>query len=185
MNDRFVGAELGAAAMLSLFIGVGIGWFIWGRAPSAEPPRPEQRQADNSLELERAVVPQMLPAPPHEIPPGTKETRRVSLTLLPYAAPCPPVQLDLSVVRDREGGQRVIASSPDGRITGGVDVPIVSGEPIAIANPRPWTAGVSYAGQQAYGVFVHRDIWRLRFGVEVSALREGGSEARVLIGWAW
>lgn len=42
------------------------------------------------------------------------------------AADCPPVTVDLSLVRDGAGGSRVIASSPDGDILAGIDTPVES-----------------------------------------------------------
>lgn len=39
-------------------------------------------------------------------------------------ADCPPVTVDLSLVRDGAGGSRVIASSPNGDILAGVDTPV-------------------------------------------------------------
>lgn len=182
-------AAMGAIAVLCLIGGITIGWMIWGRpAPSVEGPQPEQRQPGGALELERRPQLELdtrLANPPHGIPKGSTEERRVSVTVQPYEADCPPVHVVLSVVRDADGGARVVASSPDGRVTGGVDVPMPVPLAMAAAVRRPWAAGVSYAGQQAYGVFVHRDIWRLRAGLEVNAVHAGGAEARALIGWTW
>jgi hypothetical protein len=181
MDDRLRYIGIGAAAVLCVALGVGLGWFIWGQH-GTDGPRPEVRQADASLVLERKPTDQPGPVP-QDLPRGSRETRRVEVTIQPDAPDCPPVGVRLSVIRDVDGGSRVIASSPDGHVIRGVDVPI-DARGLRIA-PQPWAAGVSFAGQQAWGVFAHRDIWYWRLGIEVNAQRRGGAEARVLIGWTF
>jgi hypothetical protein len=44
--------------------------------------------------------------------------------------------VDLSLVRTPDNGRRVIASSPDGKILSGVDVPL---EPVAVPRIPTWT----------------------------------------------
>lgn len=187
MNDRLAYAGLGATAVACLALGIGLGWFIWGGNGRPEGPARAQRQPDASLVLERQpAAPEQLPPQPHVLPAGSVEQRRVSVTIQPTGEACPPVHLDLSLVRTDDGGSRVIASSPDGRITGGLDIPVQRA--LAVDEPRRWVAGVSYAGQRAWGVYLHRDVWRVHLGLEVNSLRDddgGGSEARLLVGWTW
>jgi hypothetical protein len=182
-DKRLLYAAWGASAAACIAAGLGLGWLLWGKpSPLEGGPAPERRQADGSLVIERAPA-ERLPAPPHALPEGAREERRVKVVLTPEPAECPPVRLTLSVARLPDGSARVVASSPDGRVTGGVDVPVTT--VIAAAAPRHWAAGVSYAGDQAWGVFVHRDIWRLRAGLEVNATADGGAEARATIGVTW
>lgn len=190
MSERLRYAAWGASAVLCLAIGLGIGWLIWGRPGEPESPQIEQRQADGSLELERGPIVDNVGAiirPPHEIPRGATEERRVSVVVQPADKACGPLQVNLSVVRSTDGSARVVASSPDGMIVSGIDVPMKI-EPMRrfyIPTPRPWAAGISYAGDQAWGIYVQRDVWRLRAGLEVNETRDGGAEARATIGWAW
>src|SRR5690606_9812540 len=98
-------------------------------APEVVTPAPEKRQNDGSLVLERAPDPSPSP-PPHALPKGAIEERRVSVVVRPKASEsasepaevpareCPPVRIDLSLIRDTDGGRRVIASSPDGKVIG-------------------------------------------------------------------
>lgn len=156
-----------------LVAGLLLGW--WLRIPVRlhEPSAPSSRQVDGSLVLER-VEPSTQPAkPPHALPTGGVEERRVSVVVQPSrrgvvkesltprsdsaeaarlvastehpaaagnmidSCDCPPVQVDLSLVRMPDKTRRVIASSPDGKILSGIDVPLES-----VSTPRipTWTA---------------------------------------------
>lgn len=182
MKQKLLYAGWGATAVLCLVLGLGIGWAIWGRSAGAEGPRPEVRQDDGSVVLERA--PEQVPSkPPHAIPEGGTEARRVEITLYPKDPDCPPLDLTLSLVRFGDGSARVVASSENGRISEGIDIPF---EDRSLAfERRQWAAGVSYAGEGAHGVYLQRDLWRFRVGLEVNALRDGGTEARATVGWTW
>jgi len=182
MNDRLMYFACGATAVVSLALGIGIGYLIWGQHGIPDAPAAEHRQADDSLELKRQPVPVAnVGTPAHQLPRGT-EIRRVAVTVQPKAKDCPQQRLDLSLVSDA-GGTRVIASSPDGRVVEGTDQPIVGA--LALDQSRPWAAGISFAGRQGFGVLVQRDFWRTRLGVEVNALRDGGAEARAVVSWTW
>ncbi len=123
---------------------------------------PESRQTDGSLVLASEPTATPIP-PPHDLG-GQQETRRVSVTVAPRAvaaAPdqrgdCPPVTVDLSLVRDGAGQTRVIASSPHGVVTGGLDAPIT---PTVSIRQTLWAAGVGYDLQsEAVGIRVDRDF---------------------------
>lgn len=174
---------IGATAVLGIVGGLALGWVVWADKPVPEGPRPEQRQPDTSLVLERRPTDQVPPAP-HEIPKGSREERRVSVTIQP-AEPCPPVDVNLSLVRLPEGDARVVASSSSGEVVGGLDVPLQSPR-VSLELPRAtWAAGVTYAGDRAWGALLHRDIWRFRIGLEVNATRDERAEARLIAAWTW
>jgi hypothetical protein len=66
---------------------------------------------------------------------------------------CPNVTVDLSLVRMPDASRRVIASSPNGTVVGGLDVPV---EASAIPKLQRWTAsGIagfdSHAGRNVFG----------------------------------
>jgi hypothetical protein len=110
------------------------------------------------------------------LPAGAKVEREIQLTVAPRipsawpGAPlqlngrpfpgssvplsaCPPLTIDLSLVRLKDQTHRVIASSPDGTIVGGLDVPVETPAPFKI--PR-WSvealAGYdSHAGRNVFG----------------------------------
>lgn len=147
---------------------------LWGltREPAPVPEvvtaAPEVRQADGSLEASRESTPHPTP-PPHLIPKGYKETSRATATVAPSpeaaASGCPPVRLVLSTVVDGNS-RRIIASSPDGTVIEAKDEVI---EPIMMPAPsRPWAAGLSYSSDRQTGVWLERDLGRLRVGAEVS-----------------
>jgi len=84
--------------------------------------------------------------------------------------PCPPVRLNISLVRMPEQSQRVVVSSPDGQVVGGVDIPVVPDKPA----PRQflWAAGASYNPQdKAYGVWVQRQLGPIIVGLDVAQVR--------------
>lgn len=137
--------------------------------------RVQARQADGSLIAAR--TPDAKPeAAPHTIPRNWKEERRVSATVKPTKTDCPPVALDLSLVRDAEGGKRVVLSSPDGTVTAATDTPIEPG--LIPATPRRWAAGLAYEPQdRKSSVWIERDLARVRIGADLS--QTGDARLRV------
>lgn len=155
--------EIGIGLALLLAIGL----LAWGLIPAKPVPEvitaaPQAVQADHSVIAERA--PDAHPAPPpHMLPKGAVEERREKIVAAP-AAGASSVEVDLSLVRV-DGGQRVIASSPDGTISAALDIPIV--DAIMPPAPKPWAAGLGYTTEREVGVWLERDVGRLRFGAEV------------------
>lgn len=139
-------------------------------------PAPMVRQADESVIAERAPASAPLP-PVHVIPKGFHEVRRESVVVAPAPA-ASSVEVDLSLVRNGTE-QRVIASSPDGQVIRALDIPI---EP-ALLPPasRPWAAGLGYTTQREVGVWLERDLGRLRLGAEVLK-GQGRPRAEVRVG---
>lgn len=157
-----LGAVLAAAIAVG---GAAFGW--WLHSPNNavavhEAAVPAQLQADGSLVLARAEATKAPPAPPHALPAGSKEERRVEVVVQPArgvvtpatgkdslvadhladagkivdSCDCPPVTVDLSLVRTPDKTRRVIASSPDGKILSGLDIPI---ESTTVVAPPRWT----------------------------------------------
>ena len=135
------------AAGLIFAVGMGVGWKLFRPKPVAtvEVAMPAARQADGSLILERAPDAKAVPA--QQIPKGAKVERieriQVRASSAPAAATAPtngsgqPVAaltpalpstttVDLTLLRMPDDTQRVVASSPDGTIVGGVDIPVSS-----------------------------------------------------------
>ncbi len=142
--------------------GAAVGWW-WaqpdGRLP--ETPAPAQRQTDNSLVLERRPDPAARPR--QQIPPGAKVERIAQATVQPdtptppAGQPCPPITVDLSLIRDQDGAHRVLASSPDGQVVGGIDVPVEPAQ--APEPPRRWAAGLSWSPvTRTSGIWLERDV---------------------------
>lgn len=210
---------LGLAVIIGAIIGLIVGWGLWRpRAPQRETPAAAVKQGDGSVILERR--PESAPAPPpHELPAGGKEERRVSVSIQPRAkikpveavktpgatpsssggeivpgrgedaATCPPVRVDLSLVKMPDQSRRVVASSPDGDVVGGLDIPI---EPPARAfKPTRWAAGGLWnPADRTFGGWVDRDAGPFRFGVEVFQQRPdprqpAGVAAAVRVGVRW
>ncbi|HBG31019.1 MAG TPA: hypothetical protein DDW98_10375 [Gammaproteobacteria bacterium] len=192
-------AACGVLWLLSMAVAGVAGFMVCHstQAPEVIEPAPEVRQADGSVVLERDPEPASEPAP-HTIPRGHVEERRISVQVQPDvstnrtnldAAPtceCRPVRVDLSLARDTEGGRRVIASSPDGRVLGGLDVPIVQ---TMLVTPPKWSAGISYDPFDGTpGAWIERDYGRIRVGADLYQERNAiasGLAVRVRIGWTF
>lgn len=172
-------------ALVLVACGAAVGW--WWAQPDGQPaeaPAPAQRQPDNSLILERRPDPAARPR--QQIPPGTKVERITQVTVQPDAPPppadqpCPPVTVDLSLIREPDGAHRVLASSPDGQVVGGIDVPVA---PAEIPSPaKRWAAGLSWSpATRTSGIWVERDVRiplidvQARVGVDVR--QAGGVQA--------
>lgn len=186
------------SVIVGLLGGLTIGWQAWGtRAPAAELAAPEQRLDYGAMMLERQPELSLVPDPPirPSSPPGTKRIARLVRVVVepkPAESPsapngrsierCGPVRIDLALLEMKAGGYRVVASSPDGTIVGGVDVPLAPPEAVA-RSPPPNAVGVLVRGPWlAAGVFYERDIGWLRTGIEVAYRRPsfgfpGGLEA--------
>lgn len=160
-----------AAGCLLLLVAVsgGVGYWIGSsRAPVAEDmtSAPAERQRDGSLILAR--IPDAKPKPPpHAIPHGDKEVRRVTTRLQPHSGTgctCKPIDLTTSLVREGNG-LRVIQSADGADITSGIDTPIV---PLNLAPIRLWATGPSYDPfGKSWGGWIERDFGRLRAGADV------------------
>lgn len=192
--------EAGLAILAGVIIGLSLGWVLYHpRGPRVEAPASAARQADGSLVLERTGTGAKTDPPPHEIPKGGKVERRVSVTVQPRTPPhtpgpedwsrapapvCPPVRVDLSLVRMPDQTRRVVASSPTGEVVGGLDMPA---EPPRL-QPRAavWSTGASYDPiNRSYGAFVTRDLGPFRVGVEAYQQKQTGAAARVMVGIRW
>lgn len=185
-------AVLALAAALIFAAGVATGWKFY--APKPAPPityAPEVRQGDGSLILERK--PQADPKPAQQVPKGARVERVVQVTVQPHppgpsgevmgetspsslevpAAPVAampsPVRVDLTLLRMPDQSRRVVASSPDGTVVGGIDIPLEDGRVVRV--PK-WAAGMVYGttawGDRATGAFLDRDLGPFRAGAEVT-----------------
>ena len=165
------------------------GWYLYGpKPPVPETYAPEARQADGSLVLERK--PSATAKPKQVVPQGAKVERVVELTVQPTApapsadgqvvAPCPPVQVDLSLVKMPDDSRRVIASSPNGEVLTGVDIPV---EPVRSQRIPVWAAGVTANPiDKLYGVFLDRDLGPFRLGAEINQTGTDALEVRLKAG---
>src|SRR5690606_15693537 len=96
---------------------------------------------------------------------------------------CKPLKLDWSLT-NVAAAQRMSFYTDDGTILSATDTPAAS---IRLHRERLWAAGVSVSmdmsQRRAAGLWVDRDVGRLRLGLELSQ-REGGAAA-VRVGWRW
>lgn len=184
-----------AAIAVAIFGAAAIGYWFGQPKPVQETAAPAQHQADGSVILERRPDPQAKPK--QQIPRKAKVERVAQVVVQPDAfadagKPCPPVTVDMSLIREPDGMRRVLASSPDGQVVGGLDIPVESAAPAA--EPKRWAAGLSWAPiSSTAGAWIERDVpvfsQVVRVGAEVNQARvdayAAGVEARLRIGFAF
>lgn len=103
--------------------------------------------------------------------------RQIDIVVQPKASECASVAVALDVVKQGDT-LRVIASSPDGIVTGGRD--LVFTVPQA---EKKYAAGVSYDTSGKYGVWLDRDLSAFRVGVEARQANGGGVIAMARAGF--
>lgn len=144
--------------------------------------------------LERRTDPVVTPR--QKIPPRAKVERVTRVTVQPdtpapkAGQPCPPVTVDMTLIREPDGGRRVLASSPDGQVVGGLDVPAEPAAPLPA--PRRWAAGLSWSPvTRTAGVWADRDLRvpllniQARLGVEAHQDEAQGLDVRLRVGFAF
>ena len=184
--------------VLALAVGGGVlaGWYFTRPAPVIETAAVAEMQADGSVVVERATTTPKA-KPKQIIPKGGKVERIGSITAQGEtpaeikactSVPCPPVTIDTSLVRMPDGSRRVVVSSADGTILKGVDIPV---ETLEVPEPKVWAAGVSLNPlNQTAGIWLERDIARVRVGVEINQTRQNiisptSAEIRLRAGWTF
>lgn len=181
-------ATLAAIVILLLAIGAGV-WLGRQSMPRlvAEDvtPQPAQSMPGNAVVLERKPVAKVKPIKPIKpIKPGTTVERAITATVQPDDPECEPVRVDLQLIQDG-AGRRVVASSPDGVVVGGLDVPV---RQIAFEESLRWAAGVSCEPadcRRTAGVWVDRDFDRVRTGAAVTMQPGGKPRVEVRAGFRW
>lgn len=126
------------------------------------------------VEVQPNVEPHMyVPNTPGELPgfivlgagPSKVENQSQRLSL-----PTSPVRVDLSLIRLEDGSRRVVASSPDGIVTGGVDIPV---EKQIEPKQLNWSAGGMYnPNQKTFGAWVQRNAGPFVFGIMAFKYRD-------------
>jgi len=85
---------------------------------------------------------------------------------------CPPVTLEMALVRLPDDTRRVIAKSEDGIILSAIDIPVADALPPVM--PKVWSAGaVANPFKQAIGAYVDRDYGWLRTGATLMQSEKG------------
>jgi hypothetical protein len=112
---------------------------------------------------------------------GTVEVTEQTITksdnaamLKEVAAPelvCPPVDIEVAFVRNKDDTRSVIVSSPNGTVLSAVDIPVELAKP----TPKPllWSAGaVVNPFKSTYGAYIDRDIGWFRVGAQINQASE-------------
>lgn len=198
MNDKRIILTLFVASFMA---GMAAGWYLYGpKHGKVEQYAAEQRQHDGSLVLEKkpgVAAEAAAAAPAPAVPKGGKVERTTVIKVKPKPAPkvgpvkpgpyglcpvpreCPALTVRLDLIKMKDDGRRVVASSPDGDIVAGIDVPVL---PPVVRDVPLWAAGATVTQDRRYGAFLDRDLGPFRVGAEVAQAEGGGPEFRLRAG---
>lgn len=197
---KLLKSPLAIAAAVGLIVGLYVGRAIWKcPAPVQETYAPAARQADSSLVLERtpdatakptAIVPKggtverivdvtvaPRPSSAHEGTPPAPAPEDSSIGLQPPA--CPALHVQLALIRMPDGSHRVTASSADGQILGGVDIPVAAAAPSP--RIRHWVVGPLIQNARSWGAYLARDLGPLQL-VALSPPAPWGAQRALVAG---
>ena len=158
--------------------GLAAGYRLYHSESISEGYAPQVKQKDGSVVLERAPDAKT-DAPAPKLPgkvertvvvkvkpkPEKKEPTKPDQSGLCPVLECPALTVRLDLIQQEEG-RRVVASSPDGDIVGGIDIPV---DKWIKRNENRWAAGVTYDTDKKPGAFLDRDLGPFRVGVEADA----------------
>lgn len=178
---KHVAIAVAIAGAIGTGVGLGLGWHMYHSKPIVQTIAEAKRQADGSLELSRIPTSNDSLPPKQIIPKGDKVLREIEVKVQPSSAGTgqtngsgpredaksdPPVTLDLTLVKEPDNQERVIASSPDGEVISGIDIPLPDayGPTVKVT---PWAAGVGYTvdwmnGRRDWKGAVARDLGPFR-----------------------
>lgn len=144
-----------------------------------EPAAPAITQADGSVVLERhASVPAKSVKPRAQLPRGAAVERHIDLTVKPEQ-PGDTAKVEVNLVKMPDQSRRVVVYSDNAEV-GGLDLPVE----LKLDPKHTWAAGV-YAdpfNPNVRGIFVDKDIGRIRIGAEVGQGRHRDAEVRLKLG---
>ena len=186
-----------ACALIIFGLGCGLGWKLWGQKPklTTESLASAYRLPDDNLVLGRSPsLHPTLPIPPADLPAGSTVQRVVKVVVQgqPEASPapaatqaqpagqipslpnpCPPVEVDLTLVKLRDQSYRVIASSPNGVIQDtSVDIPVAPDVPLP-ADEHPNEVLIRYDPFNHVGGLGYLRHWhRVVVGADLNMVRQ-------------
>lgn len=185
--------EIGISIVVGILIGLAVGWRVWHPEPrqavieSAAPAAMLRNGVQEIARQPAAPIPEAITAAAKEINPKAKVSRAISFDVKPLpigpkptdAVPtannnavitpleCAPVHIDAGIVDLPDGSHRVVIKS-NGELSNAIDIP---GFLPPVVGDLKWAAGALYdVSGHSYGVFVDRDIRRLRIGVDMMKL---------------
>lgn len=85
---------------------------------------------------------------------------------------CPPVDVEMVLIRNSDQTRSVILKSDNGEILNAVDIPVELAKPIQ-EQPK-WAVGaVIDPFKQTYGAFIDRDLGFMRLGAQLNQRKQG------------
>jgi len=190
------------AGLVCLGIGIGIG--TWATIALSKPKiitvkaEPQINLPNGAKAL--AVVPDANAKPAHALPAGAKANRTGDLiiqplpTILdpipanpggPISNALPRVLIDWTLADMPDGSQRMIFSSPDAEIVGGIDHPVQATRKIEsdLVHAVGWHIGRGSDGTKRYGPSYEFDWKRIRLGADLSLITRPTIRNEIEITW--
>lgn len=183
MNTKFYAALI--SLLLAFGSGLGLGWKLWmGKTTTVyrEIAAPAIKLPNGGEVLEKKIAKK--PSIKQELPADSTVLEEGSIIFEPtqpvtpahhdgvpdqLAEPPKKYTINFAIVKLGDNERRVVASSPDGAVVGGIDVVI---DPPKQTAPLLNAVGVSYQpGKAAWGLWATRDWKFLRLGAEVSQVK--------------
>jgi len=211
-----------AFVLIGCALGFGLAWKLWGQKtkPTMETLAPAYRLKDDNLVLGRAPnLHPILPVPQGDLPQGSTVVRVIKVVVqgspkppqapatsqpqplaqipaLPAAQasalPCPPVEVDLTLVKLKDLSYRVIASSPDGHVLpNSVDIPVVPDVPAPVVRLNDLLLNydpINKVGGLAYVRHWHRVLAGAGVDIVKQTMATGmptTASVHVTVGWSW
>lgn len=191
LKEKSARYALVVSLALGVIVGLTTGWTLWSpKKRVQEVYAPAIRNEDKSLVLEKKPMADAKPAqqvpkgavvervvyvevqphgPSTEVHPTTPGSIVTEPQVTPSSLPS-PIRVDLTLYRLQDGTKRVVASSPDGEVVGGLDVPVEAARPVP--KELKWAAGAVYGttswGGKSVGAFLDRDLAFVRTGIELT-----------------
>lgn len=174
-----------SALVLGVVAGLSSGWWLWRPKPAPVETAAAAIQLPKSgaMVIERnpaAAVPPKIVAATKELNRKAKLTRAATITVQPTQPDCDPVEIELGLVKLPDNTSRIVTTSDNATVTGGVDIPVATEQ---VVKEMKWAAGASFdVRERSYGVFVDRDFGFLRVSAEIRQSKEQGATAIVRAG---
>lgn len=178
-------------AVCGAALGLTTGWMIFDgkrnqSIPTVQIYQPQTIQSDGSIVLEKKPTDS---ATPRATVPAHSDVQRVvqiqvkprMLPTIDGAAPVTdpsPIDLEVSIIKNKDGQTRAIVSSTNGDVIGGIDIPVQ--EKSSKVAPK-WAVGVTYnLCNKSYGAFVSRDLGPFVAGIIIEKSKIAQSEVTSL-----
>lgn len=176
-----IGFATRAAAVAAVLVGCVLLYLHFSTpAPvTHEQAAPAIIQSDGSTVLERKEsAPAKTVVTKAKLPKGASLERQVDVTVKPDI-PGDTAKVEVNLVKMKDDTRRVVVYSDNAEV-GGIDVPVE----LNLEPKHTWAVGmyVDPMHRETAGIFIDKDVGRVRLGAEVGRGRNNSAEVRLKVG---